>query len=42
MEYDKIIKNALEDNKELNEYHFSFLAPAKMQKFKTSNRTRTR
>ncbi|EAJ4971147.1 hypothetical protein DIE33_08865 [Campylobacter coli] len=31
-EYDKIIKNALEDNKELNEYHFSFLAPAKMQK----------
>ncbi|EFP2639279.1 hypothetical protein HP706_001878, partial [Campylobacter jejuni] len=26
-EYDKIIKNALEDNKELNEYHFSFLAP---------------
>ncbi|MGI7584768.1 hypothetical protein ACNF7N_09655 [Campylobacter coli] len=22
--YDKIIKNALEDNKELNEYHFSF------------------
>ncbi|ECQ3522910.1 lysozyme, partial [Campylobacter coli] len=31
-EYDKIIKNALEDKKELNEYHFSFLAPAKMQK----------
>lgn len=31
-EYDKIIKNSLEDNKELNEYHFSFLAPAKMQK----------
>ncbi|EGA8498601.1 glycoside hydrolase family protein [Campylobacter jejuni] len=33
-EYDKIIKNALEDNKELNEYHFSFLAPAKMQNLK--------
>ncbi|EDO7481246.1 hypothetical protein GL589_04155 [Campylobacter coli] len=31
-EYDKIIKNSLEDNKELNEYHFSFLTPAKMQK----------
>lgn len=33
-EYDKIIKNSLEDNKELNEYHFSFLAPAKMQNLK--------
>ncbi|EOH9420429.1 hypothetical protein ACMEB4_001798 [Campylobacter jejuni] len=33
-EYDKIIKNALEDNKELNEYHFSFLTPAKMQNLK--------
>nr|WP_223212685.1 lysozyme [Campylobacter coli] len=33
-EYDKIIKNSLEDNKELNEYHFSFLTPAKMQNLK--------
>ncbi|ECR3132091.1 hypothetical protein F1P15_08625 [Campylobacter jejuni] len=33
-EYDKIIKNALEDNKELNEYHLTFLAPAKMQNLK--------
>ncbi|EAI5172108.1 hypothetical protein BLK36_09150, partial [Campylobacter jejuni] len=33
-EYDKIIKNALEDNKESNEYHFSFLTPAKMQNLK--------
>ncbi|OEW10647.1 lysozyme [Campylobacter sp. BCW_6873] len=33
-EYDKIIKNSLEDNKKLNEYHFSFLAPAKMQNLK--------
>ncbi|EAM0959197.1 lysozyme [Campylobacter jejuni] len=33
-EYDKIIKNALEDNKKLNEYHFSFLTPAKMQNLK--------
>ncbi|EOH7148847.1 lysozyme, partial [Campylobacter coli] len=33
-EYDKIIKNSLEDKKELNEYHFSFLAPAKMKNLK--------
>ncbi|QOR05296.1 hypothetical protein A0071_05060 [Campylobacter cuniculorum] len=33
-EYDKIIKNALEDNKKLNAYHFSFLAPAKMKNLK--------
>ncbi|EOI8655489.1 hypothetical protein ACMXEJ_001831 [Campylobacter jejuni] len=33
-EYDKIIKNTLEDNKELNEYHLTFLAPAKMQNLK--------
>lgn len=33
-EYDKIIKNSLEDNKELNEYHFSFLTPTKMQNLK--------
>ncbi|EOV3158398.1 hypothetical protein [Campylobacter coli] len=31
-EYDKIIKNSLEDKKELNEYHLTFLTPAKMQK----------
>ncbi|WP_235688909.1 lysozyme [Campylobacter coli] len=33
-EYDKIIKNSLEDKKELNEYHLTFLAPAKMQNLK--------
>nr|WP_237766506.1 MULTISPECIES: hypothetical protein [Campylobacter] len=33
-EYDKIIKNSLEDNKKLNEYHLTFLAPAKMQNLK--------
>ncbi|XAK24672.1 hypothetical protein AAID94_03925 [Campylobacter coli] len=31
-EYDKIIKNSLEDKKELNEYHLTFLTPSKMQK----------
>lgn len=31
-EYDKIIKNSLEDKKELNEYHLTFLTLAKMQK----------
>ncbi|MCW1353432.1 lysozyme, partial [Campylobacter jejuni] len=33
-EYDKIIKNSLEDKKELNEYHLTFLTPAKMQNLK--------
>ncbi|MBZ7965051.1 hypothetical protein H2280_08385, partial [Campylobacter sp. 2457A] len=33
-EYDKIIRNSLKDNKELNGYHFSFLAPAKMKNLK--------
>ncbi|EOI0385370.1 hypothetical protein ACMF3Z_001704 [Campylobacter jejuni] len=33
-EYDKIIKNSLKDNKKLNEYHLTFLAPAKMQNLK--------